>query len=168
MQILEGERDGLRAGAGQNPGGQRLKLFSPQLFGRECGGAVGRQGDVDQRRKQRGMFGGIEADQPQRVFEIGQALPGGRLSVAEALPSPFGDRVQGRVLQELGGRPFDPGVRRLAEAGSVLVTASVQRQTAGLFVAEELGARELKGVAAPVQLYRIVRASGGAGAASGR
>ena len=48
-----------------------------------------------------------------------------------------------------------------AEPGSVLVTLNVQRQTAGLFVAEEQGARELKGVSDPVQLFRIVRASGG-------
>ena len=37
----------------------------------------------------------------------------------------------------------------------------VHRQVAGLFVAEDRGAHELKGVAAPVTLYRIVRASGG-------
>jgi predicted ATPase len=52
-------------------------------------------------------------------------------------------------------------VQGLAEPGTVLVTANVQRQTAGLFVAEDKGAHELKGVAAPVTLYRIVRASGG-------
>jgi hypothetical protein len=33
--------------------------------------------------------------------------------------------------------------------------------SAGLFVAEERGAHELKGVTKPVQLFRIVRASGG-------
>jgi class 3 adenylate cyclase len=48
-----------------------------------------------------------------------------------------------------------------AEPGSVVVTARVQRQVAGLFVAEERGSRELKGVPEPVALYRIVRASGG-------
>ena len=52
-------------------------------------------------------------------------------------------------------------VQGLAEPGAVLVTANVQRQTAGLFVAEDRGACELKGVPAPVTLYRIVRASGG-------
>jgi class 3 adenylate cyclase/predicted ATPase len=49
----------------------------------------------------------------------------------------------------------------LAEPGSVVVTARVQRQVAGLFVAEERGNHELKGVPEPVILYRIVRASGG-------
>jgi predicted ATPase len=38
---------------------------------------------------------------------------------------------------------------------------NVQRQVAGLFVAEEQGGRELKGLSEPVQLFRIVRASGG-------
>ena len=52
-------------------------------------------------------------------------------------------------------------VQAAAEPGSVLVTATVQRQIAGLFVAEDRGAHELKGVPAPVTLYRIVRASGG-------
>ena len=49
-------------------------------------------------------------------------------------------------------------VQAAAEPGSVLVTANVQRQVAGLFVAEDRGARELRGVPQPVNLYRIVRA----------
>jgi class 3 adenylate cyclase len=49
----------------------------------------------------------------------------------------------------------------LAEPGSVVVTARVQRQIAGLFVAEERGSQQLKGVPEPVTLFRIVRASGG-------
>ena len=52
-------------------------------------------------------------------------------------------------------------VQAAAEPGTVLITSAVQRQVAGLFVVEEQGARELKGVAEPVQLFRIVRASGG-------
>jgi class 3 adenylate cyclase/predicted ATPase len=49
----------------------------------------------------------------------------------------------------------------LADPGAVVVTARVQRQVAGLFVAEEQGSHELKGVPEAVTLYRIVRASGG-------
>src|SRR5262249_3489433 len=52
-------------------------------------------------------------------------------------------------------------VEAAAEPGSVLVTMNVQRQVAGGFVAEERGAQELKGVTEPIQLFRIVRASGG-------
>ena len=51
-------------------------------------------------------------------------------------------------------------VQALAEPGTVLVTAGVQRQVAGLFVAEERGRHELKGVSEPVTLFRLVRASG--------
>ena len=49
----------------------------------------------------------------------------------------------------------------LAEPDSVVVTGRVQRQVAGLFVAEERGSHQLKGVPEPVTLYRVVRASGG-------
>jgi len=52
-------------------------------------------------------------------------------------------------------------VQGAAEPGTVLVTAAVQRQTAGVFAAEDHGAHELKGVAAPVRLYSIVWASSG-------
>jgi class 3 adenylate cyclase len=52
-------------------------------------------------------------------------------------------------------------VQALAESGTVVVTARVQRQIAGLFVAEERGSHEVKGVPEPVTLFRLVRASGG-------
>ena len=52
-------------------------------------------------------------------------------------------------------------VQALAEPGEVVVTARVQRQVAGLFVAEERGTHTLKGVPEPVALFRMVRASGG-------
>ena len=52
-------------------------------------------------------------------------------------------------------------VQALAEPGAVVVTARVQRQIAGLFVAEERGTHQLKGVPEPVTLFRLVRASGG-------
>src|SRR6516162_2048028 len=52
-------------------------------------------------------------------------------------------------------------VQALAEPGTVVVTGAVQRQIVGLFVAEERGSHELKGVPEPVRLFRLVRASGG-------
>ena len=73
----------------------------------------------------------------------------------------------GSVVVDAAGEVFGEApnvaarVQAAAEPGTVLVTASVQRQTAGLFVVEDRGAHELKGVPAPVTLYRIVRASGG-------
>src|SRR5215468_5317419 len=52
-------------------------------------------------------------------------------------------------------------VQTLAEPGAVLMTAQVQRQVAGLFVVEERGCHQLKGVPEPVTLFRLIRASGG-------
>src|SRR5215472_11196985 len=52
-------------------------------------------------------------------------------------------------------------VQAVAEPGAVLITARVQRQVAGLFVAEERGTHTLKGVSEPTALYRLIRASGG-------
>ena len=52
-------------------------------------------------------------------------------------------------------------VQALAEPGAVLITAQVQRQAAGLFVVEERGCHQLKGVPEPVTLFRLIRASGG-------
>jgi class 3 adenylate cyclase/predicted ATPase len=49
----------------------------------------------------------------------------------------------------------------LTEPGAVVVTGRVQRQVAGLFVVEDRGTHELRGVPEPVTLFRVVRASGG-------
>jgi class 3 adenylate cyclase len=52
-------------------------------------------------------------------------------------------------------------VQAQAESGAVLITARVQRQVAGLFVAEDRGTHTFMGMPEPTTLYRIVRASGG-------
>ena len=52
-------------------------------------------------------------------------------------------------------------VQAAAEPDAVLITARVQRQVAGLFVAEDRGVHTLKGVPEPTILFRLVRASGG-------
>jgi class 3 adenylate cyclase/tetratricopeptide (TPR) repeat protein len=73
----------------------------------------------------------------------------------------------GSVVVDAAGEVFGEApnvaarVQAAAEPGSVLITGSVQRQVAGLFVVEERGAHELKGVAQPLPLYRVVRPSGG-------
>ena len=73
----------------------------------------------------------------------------------------------GQVVVDATGEVFGDApniaarVQGAAEPGSILITATVQRQTAGLFVAEERGQHELKGLSAPMSLYRVVRASGG-------
>ena len=73
----------------------------------------------------------------------------------------------GSVVVDAAGEVFGEApnvaarVQTAAEPGTVLITASVQRQTAGLFVVEDKGAHDLKGVTGPAALYRVVRASGG-------
>jgi hypothetical protein len=80
----------------------------------------------------------------------------------------------GPVVVDAAGEIFGevPNVaaraQALAEPGAVVVTGRVQRQVAGLFVAEERGNHELKGVPEPVTLLRIIRASGGGRRASQR
>jgi class 3 adenylate cyclase/tetratricopeptide (TPR) repeat protein/ribosomal protein L40E len=51
-------------------------------------------------------------------------------------------------------------VEAVAEPGTVAITGTTHRLVSGLFVVEERGARVLKGVVEPVELYRVVRPSG--------
>ncbi|MGO9455343.1 MAG: AAA family ATPase [Candidatus Binataceae bacterium] len=51
-------------------------------------------------------------------------------------------------------------VQSAAEPGTVIATPAVHRLISGLFVVEERGAHQLKGIAEPIELYRIVRLSG--------
>src|SRR5262249_1018461 len=53
------------------------------------------------------------------------------------------------------------GGQAIARPGTILLTGAVQRHIAGLFVAEERGIHELKGVPERVKLFRLVRTSGG-------
>ena len=89
------------------------------------------------------------------------------LAVAASLLLPKKYTGEGAVVVDAAGEIFGDApnsaarVQTLADPGTVLITARVQRQVAGLFVAEDRGLHELKGVPRPVALYRIVRASGG-------
>ena len=73
----------------------------------------------------------------------------------------------GPVVVDAAGEVFGDApnvaarVQGAAEPGTVLVSEAVQRQVVGLFIVEDKGARSLRGVPAPVTLYRVVRASGG-------
>ena len=59
--------------------------------------------------------------EPERRLEFGEALFAIDFGAAEADAAPFRDRVQRGVLQELRGRPLEPGVRRLREPGAKLL-----------------------------------------------
>src|ERR1700729_4298528 len=73
----------------------------------------------------------------------------------------------GPVVVEATGEVFGDApnvaarVQAAAEPGTVLVTSTVLRQVAGLFIVEDKGGHELKGALAPTNLYCILRMSGG-------
>src|SRR5262249_60431566 len=70
-----------------------------------------RQRAVEERRQQRRVLRRVELDLRQRALELREPSLGGYVRATEPLSSPFGDRMQRRVLQELRAAPFGPGVR---------------------------------------------------------
>jgi class 3 adenylate cyclase len=51
-------------------------------------------------------------------------------------------------------------VQSAAEPDTVLITASAHRLISGLFIVENTGARDLKGVPAPIEVFRVLRPTG--------
>ena len=51
-------------------------------------------------------------------------------------------------------------VQAVAEGGTVVITDATHRLVSGLFVVESRGAPPLRGIAAPLELYRVIRPSG--------
>jgi class 3 adenylate cyclase len=51
-------------------------------------------------------------------------------------------------------------VQAAAEPGTAAISDATHRLVTGLFVVEDLGARQLKGIEQPLPLYRIIRPSG--------
>lgn len=66
-----------------------------------------------------------------------------------------------REITALGATPnVAARVQSLGEPNSVLMSAATNQLAAGLFITEELGAQALKGVARPVEIYRVRQPSG--------
>jgi class 3 adenylate cyclase/tetratricopeptide (TPR) repeat protein len=63
---------------------------------------------------------------------------------------------------ELFGKTTNVAARVQADAepGTLFITAPVHRLVSGLFVVEQRGARQLKGVPEPIELFRVRQASG--------
>ena len=51
-------------------------------------------------------------------------------------------------------------VQTAATPDSVLITAATHRLLSGIFVVENYGAQQIKGVASPLELYRVIRPTG--------
>ena len=94
--------------------------------------------EINAKKRQQRRAGAFRADRPR--FRAGRATRREKCSAT-------------RLFAARG-----PGA---AEPGSILITATVPRVRRDLFVAEDRGQHELKGMSTPITLYRVVRASGG-------
>jgi class 3 adenylate cyclase len=85
-----------------------------------------------------------------------------RLALAAQITIDSGPVVIDAAGEIFGAMPnIVAQAQSLAEPGAVVVTARVQRQVAGLFLAKERGSHQIKGIPEAVTLYRIVRSTGG-------
>jgi class 3 adenylate cyclase/tetratricopeptide (TPR) repeat protein len=113
----------------------------------------------------------------ERAVRAGLAILNAVATLNEQLAAEKHPRLRTRVaihagfvvVGEGGGREPDvfgeapniaARVQALADPDTVLITASIHRLVSGLFVLEDRGVQSLKGVAAPVQLYRVLQPSG--------
>ena len=102
MKVFEGENERLRASARKHPSRHRSKLPAAQLLGREFRRQSYRfDGNIEQRRQQRRKLGRIELYLRQRGFEVGKPRFRRDLGTAKSLLSPFDQRMERSVLQQL-------------------------------------------------------------------
>ena len=112
----------------------------------------------DAERAARAGLAILRALEDLNAGNVGRELP--RLAARIGLDS--GPVVVDSTGEVFGDAPnIAARVQSAAEPGTMLVTAAVRRQVAGLFVVEDTGPHELKGVPGSPILYRIVRPSGG-------
>jgi len=67
------------------------------------------------------VFGRVETDQAQRVLKIRETLLGRSIIRTKALPAPFANWMQRRILQKLRGASYAPRMRRLSQLRMKLV-----------------------------------------------
>jgi class 3 adenylate cyclase/tetratricopeptide (TPR) repeat protein len=112
-------------------------------------------------------------DDPERAVRAGLAVVeeiaalNGRLAAAHKvkLAVRVGIQTGSVVMGQGGGEGADvfgdapnvaSRVQSAAEPDSVVITAAVHELVAGLFVVEDRGDRQLKGIAHPLKLYRVI------------
>jgi class 3 adenylate cyclase/tetratricopeptide (TPR) repeat protein/ribosomal protein L40E len=67
----------------------------------------------------------------------------------------------GKEVDVFGDAPnIAARVQAAADPGTVVISDATQRLVSGLFIVEDRGAQELKGIERPIQIYRVVRPSG--------
>lgn len=115
-----------------------------------------------------------QENDPERAVRAGLAIFTGLADLNRRLTSQGKPALAARVGMHSGPVVVDGGefafgdvpniaarVQSAAEPGQVLISEAVHRHVAGLFVVEDRGQHDLKGVPEPVTLLRVVRASGG-------
>ena len=115
MRVLERQNNRLNPRAGDCPVRCSRQLPAPQLLGHQRGGAFLRQRNVEHGREQGGILDRVELDLCQRTLQVAEAPLRRHIGAAEALPTPLGNRVHRRILQELRAGPFGPSMRHLAQ-----------------------------------------------------
>ena len=101
MEVFECEHERLRARAREQPGDHRAELAAPQLVGREFRRVDSCGGNIEQAREQRHKLSRIELHLRERGFEIGKPRFVRDLGAAKSLLSPFDQRMERSVLQQL-------------------------------------------------------------------
>ena len=112
-------------------------------------------------------------DDPERAIRGGLAILDAMTPLNAKLVADNGTRLAvrigmhtGPVVIADGGEVFGETpnvaarVQSAAEPDTVVISAATQRLVAGMFVVEDRGPQELKGVREPVVLYRVVQPSG--------
>ena len=121
-------------------------------------------------------------DDPERAIRAGLAILDAMAPLNTQLAADNGTRLAvrigmhtGPVVIADGGEVFGETpniaarVQGAAEPDTVVICAATQRLVAGMFVVEDRGPQELKGVRELVVLYRVIQPSGcGAGSTSRR
>src|SRR5262245_19290228 len=112
-------------------------------------------------------------DDPERAVRAGLAIVDAMASLNATLAAGAGTRLAvrigmhtGQVVIADGGEVFGETaniaarVQGAAEPDTVVITAATQRLVAGMFVVDDRGPQDLKGVREPVTVYRVVQPSG--------
>jgi class 3 adenylate cyclase/predicted ATPase len=112
-------------------------------------------------------------DDPERAVRAGLAIVEAMAPLNTTLAAANGTRLSVRIGMHTGAVVIADGgevfgetanvaarVQGAADPDSVVVTAATQRLVAGMFVVEDRGPQELKGVRELVTLYRVVQPSG--------
>jgi class 3 adenylate cyclase len=115
---------------------------------------------------ERAVLAGLAIIDAVRAFNLHHA--GGRPNLSVRIGMDTGTVVIGHgggsASEVFGDTPNTAArAQSVAEPDTVLVTTAVHRLIAGLFIVDSRGEHRLKGIAHPVELYRVVRVSGARG-----